>query len=203
MYHKVLQLLLIFSLAFNIAFVGIWLYNRQLPDAPPRGLPRGLQARPGPPPWDALGLGPEQKKAVAEKWGAMSRETADLSAELARQRERLLQLMGGEDPDWQGVQECEQRIEAGQRRLRQMTVAQMREMRELLTPEQRRAWFELMRSHAERAGARRRAPGSRMPEEGQGNRGRVPENGPARRGPRPPQRGVPQGLDRPGSQQGL
>lgn len=201
MYHKLLHLLLIFSLAFNIAFVGIWLYHRRLPDAVPPGAAGGPPGPPGAPPWDALELGPEQRKTVAAKWGVVSREAAQLSAQLARERERLLQLMGEENPDWQAVQECEQRIEAGQRRLRQMTMAQMHEMRELLTPEQRRAWFELMRSRAGGAGARRRAPGSRTPDAPQGDRGRMGGNGPLRRGASSPQRGVPPEPERPVPQQ--
>jgi Spy/CpxP family protein refolding chaperone len=200
MFNKALHLLLIFSLAFNIAFVGIWLYSRRLPDAVPPGAAGAPAGPPGGPPWDALALRPEQRKAVAERWGVVSREAADLSAQLDRERERLLQLMGEENPDWQAVRECEQRIDAGQRRLRQMTMTQMREMRELLTPEQRRAWFELMRSRAERAGARRRAPGPRMRGAGQGNRGRMPGNGPMRRGARSPQRGLQPGSDRPAPQ---
>ena len=77
MINKALALGVIFSLAFNIAFVGIWGYTRVRP-RPQR--PPGEQVKPRPAPvpaegiWQQLGLTPVQASQVAEEWRQVGRE---------------------------------------------------------------------------------------------------------------------------------
>jgi Spy/CpxP family protein refolding chaperone len=195
MYQKALSLLLIFSLAFNIAFVGIWAYNRTHPPARAARPPAATAQVPVPASLEGLSLTPDQRRQVVAAWRAAVAQTARVSAEVARERQRLFELMAAPEPDKQAIQACEQRIEAGQTRLGQLALNQMRQISELLTPAQRQAWFQMMTMHAERAARRGRAlegqpPGSAGPPGPQG-----PEAAP---GPRRPARPAPrQGGARP------
>jgi len=164
MYNKALSLLLIFSLAFNIAFVGIWLYNRQRPVAPLPAGRHGGQERAGRQPMQALRLRDDQRRHLAELRGRARAETARLEADIQKQQERLLQLLAADQPDWKAVQDCEQRIAAGQKRLRELSLEQLRALRDILTPEQRRVWLEMMK-----------ARGGRGAQQGMGLRQRAPE----------------------------
>jgi len=188
MYQKAQNLLLVFSLAFNIAFVGIWLHSRNRPE-PPRALsprrPIGAQALPptqkAAAPLQALKLTPQQRRTLSERWQKLRVESARLNAEVDGQRERLFNLMATENPDWQAIDACEKRIDEGQRRLRMMTMQQMRQLRDVLRPEQHRAFLKMMQTRSE-AENRRRGRGLRR------NQGE--------RGPGHPQRLAPQ-MNRP------
>jgi len=147
--------------------VGIWLYNRQRPVAPvPAG--RGAGAEPAARrPLQALRLREEQRRHLGELSGKARAETTRLEAEIQKQRERLLQLLAAEQPDWKAVQECERRIATGQKRMRELSLEQLRALRETLTPDQRRVWLEMMK-----------ARGGRGAQQGMGLRQRAPEGRP-------------------------
>jgi Spy/CpxP family protein refolding chaperone len=151
MYNKILSLILIFSLAFNIAFVGIWAYNRFGEEQPTPALaPR--------PTWEQIGLDREQQRRMEQSWRRLQRELAPLQARLARERDRLLELMAEPDPDEEAIRATQRRMGAVQEEMRRHVMTHMRETRERLTPEQRRRMFHMMRSWAHRRG---QAPGGR------------------------------------------
>jgi Spy/CpxP family protein refolding chaperone len=187
MYQKALTLLLIFSLAFNIAFVGIWVYSRRRP-VPPLPAPQAPQAGAAPRPGVALleSLRPDQRAELWAKWRKLAEQAAPLNAEVRRERQRLFDLMAAETPDWAAVRECESRIEAAQNRLRRMVVEELRQVRDLLTPEQRQAWLKVLESLTERPGILKRP----VPLAG-------PEERPAARGPRPGYKANPEAPERP------
>jgi Spy/CpxP family protein refolding chaperone len=199
MLSKSLTLLLVFSLAFNIAFLAIWVHNRRArvqEPAPPvqqtdrqgrdqsRGPGRGTRP-PGDELWDKLGVSSEQKKLLDESHARLAAKTEELRQEARTHREKLYELMGSELPDEAAVyaeQEAIDRIEQQQRRA---VIEQMLEMRKILNPAQRREWLQMMQDFRERGRRRGRSGGPRA----EGSPGAGPEAGEAPMEPGP----MPQG----------
>lgn len=185
MRSTILHLVLVFSLAFNIAFAGIWVYHRARPR--PYGARPGPGGRGGPgPAWDELDLTPEQERQVRESWRKVAGRLQELRQETGRQRDRLFDLLQAEAPDEAAILEAQRRIEESQEQSREAVVAQMMETRALLSTEQRRKWVEAMRVHGQRLGAKRWRNGHARPGDGRPD-GRRPQRGPG--GRRRPQMG--------------
>ncbi len=148
MQNKLLSLLLIFSLAFNIAFVGIWAYNRTSPG------PNALQAPSrAASPWERLEVAPEQRERLREQWRGLHAEVRSRRETLQRQRDRLLELMADPEPNEAPIRACRNNIERIQDEVRNLVLTHMRRMGEVLTPEQRRRMFHMLRgSHRDRTG---------------------------------------------------
>jgi len=167
MLRKAMPFLLIFSLAFNVAFGAVWVYRhgarRRWTPAPPRR-----------PPWAALGLTAEQEARIRDSWREAGPKIDALRAEAAKHREDLLGLMLAPKPDEQAILAAHGRVEAAEGQIRQLVIKQMVLTRNLLTDEQRREWLRLMKARGERFGWGRRRGGFRP----------VEEHGPAN-GPRP------------------
>jgi Spy/CpxP family protein refolding chaperone len=140
--NKGLTLLLIFSLAFNIAFVGIWVHSRSQAAKPPEG-------RPGAP-WGELGLNPAQQQRLRGRWQAVRSEAARLRQEAAGAREELLELIVAEEPDQEAILATEERLAGLQHRMRELAVSQMLETRRILEPPQRREWIRLLKARGAR-----------------------------------------------------
>jgi len=153
MMNKLVSLLLVFSLAFNIAFVGIWAYERAARRHP-------AAAPPGP--WAELGLTPPQRQRLQEGWRKLLRDMAGPREQSEESRERLLALLAAEPPDREAITAEHKRMEEFERQVRSLVVAQMLETRDVLTPAQRQQWLRLMRARGERAGWRRRRENGRL-----------------------------------------
>ncbi len=151
MYNKVLSLLLIFSLAFNLAFVGIWVYSLK---AEPETSRRGVG--PERAPWTELGLGADQRKRMGEEWQRLRDEVGELKKELDRQQERLLDLMAAERPDRNAIQDCQQRIGEIQHEMRRLVTDHMMQTGQMLTPEQKQRWYGMLKGLREAPGGRGR-----------------------------------------------
>lgn len=156
MLNKALSLLLIFSLAFNIAFVGIWVYNRTAPR--PRGAPRtvrpeGLPSSAAPQrPWAQLKLQAPQERKVMQDWAEVYRKIETLNAEGRQLREHLLDLLAAEQLDAEAIGACQQRTDQIQAQVRGLVVEQMLRTRDALTPEQRARWVRMMKAAGRRRG---------------------------------------------------
>lgn len=188
MLNKALSLLLIFSLAFNIAFVGIWVYNRSthVPSPAPAPDPRADAARPpmpGPPSWQQLSLRGPQERQITQGWREAHQKFEAVNAEMRKEREKLFDLLAADELDQEAIAACQQRIEAGQQAARQLVLEQMVKTREALTPEQRTNWMRMMKAAGQRHTRRRRQAGPRPGGPG-GPRREAPV------GPREPRRGA-------------
>lgn len=217
MLNKTLALLLVFSLAFNVAFLAIWAHGRRSrPDEPatmpPQEVRQGWSSRPGgdgrrsrPPSdrlWEELEVTPEQKKQLDDSHARLTEKTETLRQEARTHREQLYKLMESELPDEAAVFAEQAAIDLIEQQQRRAVIEQMLEMRRILTPDQRQKWLEKMREFRER-GRRRGRFGGQRPEAGPGAGpepgGGPTERGPGRRGERPdpggavpmPERGLP------------
>lgn len=147
MYNKILSLILVFSLAFNIAFVGIWAYNRF-------GEERAASApAPAPPQtWEQVGLDREQQRRMEQSWRALQQQLTPLRTRLESERDHVLELMAQADPDEEAIRTTQRRMAVVQEQMRRCVMTHMRETGERLSPEQRRRMFQMMRSWARRRG---------------------------------------------------
>jgi len=174
MLRKAMPFLLIFSLAFNAAFAGIWVYRSATRRRPP-------EARPRRPAWAALGLTQEQEQKLVESWREVGPQIEALRAEAATHREALLKLMSAAQPDEQAILAEHRRVEAAEEQVRGLVIKQMILTRNLLTEQQRGEWLRQMKAWGERSGWGRRHSGSRPVE------ARGPDDGP-RPGTREPRK---------------
>jgi Spy/CpxP family protein refolding chaperone len=183
MINKILALILVFSLAFNIAFVGIWAYTRTGGRVPWQHRRRPQGWRDG---WRRLGLSEGQKRELQRRRARLREDMRSARETLERQRQRLFDLLEQEDIDEEAVRRTRESIEQTQERIRHMTFEHMRGLREVLTPEQHRAMMQMMKRHSGGGGMhgreRMRGPGHRRP--GMRDHMRGPEapraDGPAR-----------------------
>lgn len=166
MFNKILSLLLIFSLAFNIAFAGMWVYHRRTARPPRPGLmpgprfggqpPQGLRR----PPWAQLNLRAPQERKISEGWGEVRQKVEALNADVRKQRELLLDLLAADELDREAIVAREQQIEAVQEEVRQLVVEQMLKTRDALSPPQRMQWIRMMKTAGRRRGRGGRQGGS-------------------------------------------
>jgi Spy/CpxP family protein refolding chaperone len=207
MLNRTLALLLIFSLAFNIAFVGIWAYVRTHPAAPPPPAPgSGPEEAPGTRrdagrgggrmPWARLDLDPSQEEELRQLWADYQDQMRTLGREAGEHRSGLFELLEAEDLDTEAIQAEQDAIDDAQQEMSRLTLDQMRRVHRILSPEQRRRWLQTLLAHGERLRGRFGEPGR-----GRGPRGMRPPEGsrggprgrwgrPAGRpGPQPPRRG--------------
>jgi Spy/CpxP family protein refolding chaperone len=191
MINKALALGVIFSLAFNIAFVGIWGYTRVRPR---EQRPPGEQVKPRPAPvpaegiWQQLGLTPVQASQVAEEWRQVGREITATQAEVRAEQVRLYNLLQADTLDEQALRASRDKMADGQQKARELVFDRVLQLRQVLNPEQRRRWVAVMlrilevtpggKPPAARSGQppvqgpgpRGAAPGARAPLPGAGQR---------------------------------
>ncbi len=139
MLRKLMPLALAFSLAFNIAFVGVWGYERT----------REHHVPPARWPFFELDLKPEQRQKLRESWRQTAEWVHGLRAEAERHRSALLDLMSADKPDQEAVAKEQGELAAVEEQMRLLVLDQMFEMREVLTPEQRARWLTVMRERGE------------------------------------------------------
>ncbi len=145
MSNKALSLILIFSLAFNIGFVGIWVHNITAPERPVRPAPGAP-----PPPWAQLPLQPHQRQSLRTDWQQLLAELEPLRADLLEKRNQLMDLLAAPDPDEAEVRRVNERLGELQERSRRLVLEHMERIRRALPAEQRRRMFDMLRERSER-----------------------------------------------------
>ena len=182
MRSTILHLVLVFSLAFNIAFAGIWVYHRSQPRPPALGVRPGSDAGGPQRGWGQLDLPPEKERQIRESWEQVEGRLHEIRFELDEHRDTLFALLASDPPDDAAIAEVNKSIETLEEERRRIVMGQMMATRELLTPEQRTKWADSMRSHGDRLGSRRWRNGHSRRGDGRRGDGR-PEGRRSRRGP--------------------
>jgi len=141
--HRALGVVLIFSLAFNIAFVGIWLYHvlyvrpllaKQALNAPAErrqaaalaGELRGLR------------LTAQQRARIAAMRRALAAQLEERLRKVEAAQEELLVLLQQPRPDQRRLTELADGISREQSDIRRLTLRHLLEVRNLLNERQRR-----------------------------------------------------------------
>ncbi len=148
-WRKIAPVVFLFSIALNLAFVGIW-GARTLQGEPDATLPAG-------------GKGPQNCSQGCRLHGpiemteAQARELEPLLEEFARERGRLcvgmdqargelIDAMASDEPDLDRVRRMQDEIVDVQRRMQDLTVRQILKEKEVLTPEQQEELFKYLRN---------------------------------------------------------
>jgi uncharacterized membrane protein len=149
----VLNLLLVFSLALNLAFVGIWAHHKMYVE--PK-LAELEQARPGVPSGEGAAVRPAPAARESEEQRRLMRELArrvgprlqELDHRVKDRQEHLLVLLADPEPNAEEIERCQAEIAEGRRRMETIVVRELMEISRKLPPERRRALLERLRGRA-------------------------------------------------------
>ena len=203
MVKKLSSIVLVFSLALNMAFVGVWSYHRfylrprRRRARPRRGRGRFRHRRGDKrhAPRAELALEPRQRRAVHKARRELKKKMGGIGRRIAERREELFELLQQPDPDRKSIKKRVKALNEIRSELTWATVQHILDLKEFLEPEQERRLLEMIRERTDGHGSvlrdfdgRKKCPRSH-PECG-GDDGR-------RRGHAPPSRDS-HGPDRPG-----
>jgi Spy/CpxP family protein refolding chaperone len=92
-----------------------------------------------------LGLTPEQWREIEPRLAQFRKETAASFEHMNRQRNELLELLEAPEPDRERLSVKQQEIQATQRQCQERLLAHILVERQVLSPDQQRKYFELLR----------------------------------------------------------
>lgn len=134
MSRRLLVGLLLLSLALNAGMAAAFWWGRRGP-CPRKVLPD-------------VGLPKAKRTLLERRFEAFQREAEPLRREVRAGREALLGLLETESPDPAALETAHLRIQKAQDELGRLFVHHLLEDKALLTPQERRAFFEALRRHA-------------------------------------------------------
>ncbi len=150
MWKKIAPLLIVLSIALNIAFVGIWTVRAvRAAHWGDGGLRHGKV-------WSPLH---RQLNVTDEQWRAIEPQLTDfqkaargVSEDVNRHRAELLDLIAAAEPDREALHAKQDDILAGQRRMQELVIDHLLSQKDVLTPVQQRELFDMMRRRTGRIG---------------------------------------------------
>jgi Spy/CpxP family protein refolding chaperone len=154
MNSKTKFLLVLLSVTLNVAFVAGWGWRTMhaspgtIVPPPAAGSSAGLSLH------QQLGLTPEQWRQIEPGLAQFRKETAASFEQMNRQRNELLELLAAPQPDQERLRLKQQEIQATQRQCQERLLAHILAERQVLSPEQQRKYFDLLRQQ----------PGAHLPE---------------------------------------
>ncbi len=156
MWKKVAPLLILLSVAFNIACVGIWAVHAVRARCADGGFRHGevwcpLHRR--------LNVTDEQWRQIEPRLTDFQKAARDVREDVNRCRAELLDLIVAVESDREALRAKQDEILAGQRRMQELVIEHLLSQKNVLTPVQQRELFEMMRR---RSGCIGQGPG-KMP----------------------------------------
>jgi len=147
MWKKIVPLLIILSVALNLAFVGVWAAH----SIRGRWFGRG-PCRTGTghseincPLHRRLGATPEQWKRIEPRVAEFRKSSQEICAEGMRKRGEMIDLVAAPEPDREAIAAKQEDILDGQRRMQQLVIEHLLAEKEVLTPAQQKELFDLLR----------------------------------------------------------
>ena len=145
MWKKIAPLLILLSVALNIAFISVWAVHAARShwptDAPSRE--------------DAWCPLHRRLNVTGEQWRQLEPRIAEfrdrsqtICAELNRLRTELIDLIASDDPDRQAIAAKQEEIRAGQQRMQQLVVEHLLAEKDVLNAEQQKELFDLIRQRS-------------------------------------------------------
>lgn len=174
MWKKIAPLLIVLSVALNIAFISVWAVHAARAHWPTKGNGDGeiwcpLHRR--------LNMTDEQWREIEPGLVKFQESARGVCDEVNRLRCEMIDLIAASDADPEAIRAKQEEIFAAQKRLQELVIERLVTEKQLLKPEQQRQLFQMMRSRFGCGGHGRMTRGRH------GRRGRGPMN-PAG-GPRP------------------
>jgi len=146
-------LLIVLSVALNIAFVTVWALHR-LPFGCGHHAARGLAGGPefACPFHERLQATPAQRQESESRLEAFRKASMPLCMEVNKHRLELIDLLSAPETDRAAVQAKQQQIADGQNQMQARVIANLLEMKAALTPEQQKTLFDTIRARSDCAG---------------------------------------------------
>jgi Spy/CpxP family protein refolding chaperone len=149
MWKKIAPLLIVLSVALNIAFIGVWAVHATWAHWCADGTYHGevwcpLHRR--------LKVTDEQWRQIEPRIAEFRRRSQAICAEMNRLRTELIDLIAADEPDRQAIAARQEQIRAGQQQMQELVVEHLLAEKEALTPQQQEELFNLLRRRSGCAG---------------------------------------------------
>lgn len=145
MWRKLKPLLILLSVALNIAFLSVWAI-RVLPEQICKSCDHDSARKCASCPlYSELGASTDQLKQLEPKQAAFRKASQELCVEAQDYRERLIELIAASPPDMPAISAYQDSITDTQKRMQILLVNHLLAEKQLLTPDQQRKLFALMR----------------------------------------------------------
>ncbi len=152
MWKKVVPLLIMLSVALNIAFVGIWAVHAVRAAHWSVG-----KLRPGDvwcPLHRQLNVTEAQWREIEPRLADFQNAVQEIRENVNRYRTEMLELIVAMEPDREALRAKQGEILAGQRRMQELVIEHLLSQKDVLTPVQQRELFDMMRRRSHCTGQR-------------------------------------------------
>jgi Spy/CpxP family protein refolding chaperone len=147
MWKKIAPLLIILSVALNLAFVGVWaahtIRGRWFGHGPCGQ--RVVHSEIACPLHRRLGATPEQWQRLEPRLTEFRRASQEICSDVMCKRREMIDLIAAPKPDHDAISAKQEEILAGQRRMQQLVIEHLLAEKEVLTPGQQKELFGLLR----------------------------------------------------------
>jgi Spy/CpxP family protein refolding chaperone len=145
MWKKTAPLLIVLSVALNIAFISVWAVHAARSHWP-------TEANGDSEIWcplhRRLNVTDAQWQQIEPRIAKFRDRSQTICAELNRLRTELIDLIASDNPDRQAIAAKQEEIRAGQQRMQQLVVEHLLAEKQVLTAEQQKELFDLIRQRS-------------------------------------------------------
>jgi Spy/CpxP family protein refolding chaperone len=151
MLKQIKPLLVILSVALNLAFVGVWLAYAATSHMGSQETP----CEPGDsktiwcPLHRELDVTPEQWEKIEPRLREFRNSADAICLEIGQLRTEIIDLLAVQEPDLSTVKAKQNKILAGQRKMQALVIEQLMNEKSALTAEQQQRFFEMLRSRSD------------------------------------------------------
>ena len=150
MWKKIGPLLIVLSVALNVAFIGVWAV---------RAVGRRRSVEPvdgGGKVWcplhRRLNVTDEQRRQIEPRLAAFRRDSQSRGHEIGRLRGEMIDLIAADEPDRQAIASKQEEMRDEQRQMQQLVIEHLLAEKEVLTAEQEKELFDMLRRRSACAG---------------------------------------------------
>jgi len=150
MVRKYAFLLIVLSVALNIGFAGVWA-AQTMAGQWSAWESRRQKSQDGAvwcPLYRSLNVTEEQWRRLEPRLTEFQQASRSLYEEIQRRRAELIDLVAAARTDREAIAAKQEEIRAGQRRMQELVVAQLLAEKEVLTVEQQKELFDMIRRHS-------------------------------------------------------
>ena len=143
MWKKMASLLIVLSVGLNVAFVGVWAV-RTIGCRRPTGHADD-HGKVWCPLHRRLNVTDEQWQRIEPHLTAFRRDSQSRRREIGRLRGEMIDLIAADEPDRQAIATKQEEIRAGRHQMQQLVITHLLAEKEVLTVEQEKELFDLLR----------------------------------------------------------
>jgi len=145
MWKKIAPLLVVLSVALNLAFISVWAVRAVrahwlIGTADNKGIWCPLHRR--------LDVTDEQWRRIEPRIAEFRARSQAICADMNRLRTGLIDLIAADEPNRQAIAARQEQIRAGQQQMQQLIVEHLLAEKEVLTAEQQKELFDLIRERS-------------------------------------------------------